>query len=142
MRPGSVTVTVVQEVHMVRAAAVRLVTVLSLGLLMTGSLASAQDAAAPPAEVSAKTWLENHAQIEEYLKTAKVVTMEELKVGVTKPRRAKLAPGGPVDAFAWKVVPPGRPAGFWESYKSEIAAYELDKLLGLNMVPPTVERHV
>ena len=36
----------------------------------------------------------------------------------------------------------GRPAGFWESYKSEIAAYELDKLIGLNMVPPTVERKV
>ena len=68
--------------------------------------------------------------------------MEELQIGVTKPRRAKLAPGGPVDAFAWKVVPPGRPSGFWESYKSEIAAYELDKLLGLDMVPPTVERKV
>jgi hypothetical protein len=128
---------------MVRAAAaVRLVTVLSVGLAITGSPGRAQDAAAPPAEISAKTWLDNRPEIEAYLKTANVVAMEELKVGVTKPRRAKLAPGGPVDAFAWKVVPPGRPAGFWESYKSEIAAYELDKLIGLNMVPPTVERHV
>jgi hypothetical protein len=32
--------------------------------------------------------------------------------------------------------------GFWESYKSEIAAYEMDKLLELHMVPPTVERKV
>jgi hypothetical protein len=32
--------------------------------------------------------------------------------------------------------------GFWDSYKSEIAAYELDKLLGLDMVPPTVQRRV
>ena len=32
--------------------------------------------------------------------------------------------------------------GYWESYKSEIAAYELDKLLGLDMIPPTVERRV
>jgi len=127
---------------MLRVAAVRLVTVLSFGLAITGSRGAAQDAAAPVAEVSAKTWLENRAQIEEYLKTANVVTMEELKVGVTRPRRAKLAPGGPVDGFAWKVVPPGRPAGFWESYKSEIAAYEIDKLIELNMIPPTVERRV
>jgi hypothetical protein len=36
----------------------------------------------------------------------------------------------------------GRRSGFWEAYKSEIAAYELDRLLGLDMVPPTVERRV
>ena len=30
--------------------------------------------------------------------------------------------------------------GYWESYKSEIAAYELDKLLNLDMFPPAVER--
>jgi methionine-rich copper-binding protein CopC len=95
-----------------------------------------------PAEVSAKIWLNNREQIETYLKTAEVVGLEDLQVGVTKPRRAKLAAGGPVEAFAWKVVPPGRPSGYWESYKSEIAAYELDKLLGLDMVPPTVERRV
>ena len=103
--------------------------------------APAQEAA-PAAEVSAKTWLSNRDQIEAYLKTAEVSTMEELKVGVTRPRKATLAPGGPVQAFAWKNVPPGRPSGYWESYKSEIAAYELDKLLGLNMVPPTVERRL
>ena len=31
-------------------------------------------------------------------------------------------------------------AGFQDSYKAEIAAYELDKLLTLDMVPPAVER--
>ena len=64
------------------------------------------------AEVSAKTWLANREQIEAYLKTAEVVALEDLQTGVTKPRRAKLAPGGPVEAFAWKVVPPGRPSGY------------------------------
>ena len=37
---------------------------------------------------------------------------------------------------------PGVQNGYFESYKSEIAAYELDKLLGLNMVPVVVERRV
>jgi hypothetical protein len=37
-------------------------------------------------------------------------------------------------------IRPGRYDGFWESYRSEIAAYKLDRLLELDMVPPTVER--
>jgi hypothetical protein len=104
--------------------------------------ALAQAPATADAPASSKIWLERRAEFEEYLKTAEVVGMEEIKVGVTKPRKASLAPGGLVDAIAWKVVPPGRSTGYWESYKSEIAAYELDKMLGLDMVPPTVEKRV
>ncbi|HXW08348.1 MAG TPA: hypothetical protein VD833_24160, partial [Vicinamibacterales bacterium] len=66
----------------------------------------------------------------------------DLEIGVTRPKRAFLKPGGLCESFAWKPLRPGRYSGYWESYKSEIAAYELDKLLGLNMVPPTVERDV
>lgn len=91
---------------------------------------------------NAKVWLDNPKTFEDYLKSADVVSMEELKTGVTRPRKAKLAPGGPVEAFAWKVIQPGRYEGFWESYKSEIAAYEMDKALDLGMVPPTVEKRV
>ena len=118
-------------------------TLLSLAVVLSvlpgGALVSAQ---APPAAINSKTWLDNPKAVEDYLKSAEVVSMEDLKVGVTRPRKAKLAPGGPVDAFAFKAIQPGRYEGFWESYKSEIAAYELDKLLGLGMVPPTVERRV
>jgi len=116
---------------------------LSIALALTPASALAQAVAAAPGQaVSAKTWLDQREQIESYLKTAEVVGMEELKVGVTRPKRAKLAPGGPVDAIAFKAIQPGRSTGYWESYKSEIAAYELDKVLGLDMVPPTVEKRV
>lgn len=105
---------------------------------------AAQNAGPAPTSTaaSAKTWLEQREQIEEYLVKAEVVKLVDLSVGVTKPKRAELAPGGPIEALAWKPIRPGIYSGFWESYKSEIAAYELDKVLALNMVPPTVERRL
>ena len=63
-------------------------------------------------------------------------------MGVTKPKRAFFEPGGIAGSAAVKHLPMGNRGGFWEAYKSEIAAYELDRLLGLEMVPPTVERRV
>lgn len=95
-----------------------------------------------PASVSSKTWLQNPEAVERYLATADIVELEPIGVGVTNPWRAELAPGGPASRMAWKPVRPGRYQGFWESYTSEIAAYEIDKLLDLDMVPPTVERRV
>ena len=89
---------------------------------------------------SARIWEGHNAEYEEFLRTEPFSRFEEVPVGVTRPKRAYFSPGGLVASVAWKVLPPGRPHGFWESYKSEIAAYELDKLLGMNMVPPTVEK--
>jgi hypothetical protein len=113
-----------------------------LSLLLTVPSLAQPPSGAQPAGVSAKTWMDQRAEIEQYLKSAKIVEMEELKVGVTRPKRVRLAPGGPVEYMAFKNIKPGRKDGYWESYKSEIAAYELDKLLGLDMVPPTVEKRV
>jgi hypothetical protein len=92
--------------------------------------------------VSAKTWEGRAAEIEEYLRTAPIARTEEVPRGVTRPHRAHFAPGGPVDSMVWKALRPGISHGFYESYKSEIAAYEIDKLLALDMVPPKVERDV
>jgi hypothetical protein len=63
-------------------------------------------------------------------------------VGVTKPKRAFFVPGGIAASAVVKHLPMGNRSGFWEAYKSEVAAYELDRLLGLDMVPPTLERRV
>ncbi|HSC26356.1 MAG TPA: hypothetical protein VLD67_03725 [Vicinamibacterales bacterium] len=119
-------------------------TALCLGLPAFWPAPAAQSSGATQAASteSAKTWIERRAEIEEYLKTAKVVKLTDIGVGVTNPKRADLEPGGLVAAMAWKPIRPGIYSGFWESYKSEIAAYELDKLLGLDMIPPTVERRV
>ncbi len=112
-------------------------------LVVSGTIVlTAQVLAQAPAAASAKTWADHTKEIEAYLRSADVVSMEDVSVGVTHPRRAQLAPGGPVSEIAWKALKPGRYQGYWESYKSEIAAYELDKLLALGMVPPTVEKRI
>ncbi len=106
------------------------------------SVLQAQQPAAPPAGACAKSWLGHEAEFEAYLKTATIDRIEDIPLGVTKPQRAFLAPGGPFGSMAWKPLRPGIYDGAWESYKSEIAAYELDKLIELRMTPPAIERQV
>jgi hypothetical protein len=91
---------------------------------------------------AAASWVGQAAQMEAHLKTARIESLEELGTGVTRPKRAHLKPAVPFESLVWKMLPPGRRSGHWESYKSEIAAYELDKLLRMNMVPPAVERSI
>jgi hypothetical protein len=97
---------------------------------------------ATPATACAKIWLGHEAEYEELMRSAKVTRVEELKIGVTRPRCAFVEPGLPFSRMAWKTLKPGTYRGFYESYRSEIAAYELDKLIGLGMIPPSVERHI
>jgi len=103
---------------------------------------AAPDAAAAPAVACSKIWLGREAEFEELLRTAEVTKVERIPIGVTRPRVAFVAPGLPFQRMAWKPLKPGKYQGFYESYESEIAAYEMDKFLGLGMVPPTVERRI
>jgi hypothetical protein len=120
----------------------------ALGLLIAGAPigaaqgppASAAVAAQASTHLCSRTWDGRHAEFEEFLRTAPIERFEDVPVGVTRPKRGYLKGDGLAASIAWKVLPPGRPNGYWESYKSEIAAYELDKFLGLNMVPPVVEK--
>ena len=98
--------------------------------------------AAPDQARRADGWQPRRAEIEQCLPDAKVAKLEEVPIGVTKPSRAILQDSTCARAFAWKPLRPGMYSGYWESYKSEIAAYEVDKLLGLNMVPIAVERKI
>ena len=122
--------------------------VLLFVLVAAVSPAAAQQPAAsssPPAvtaAASSRIWEGRHEEFEAFLREAPFRRFEDVPVGVTRPQRGFFDAGGPVASAAWKLLPPGRPHGYWESYKSEIAAYELDKLLGLGMVPPAVEKRV
>jgi len=78
---------------------------------------------------------------EEFLKSAEVVDKLQMRTreAVTNPWRITLEKDGIKNDALWK-NPEGRLKGFLENWRWEIAAYRLDKYLGLNMVPPTVER--
>ena len=113
-------------------------------LLSTASLPTNANAATAPAELT-------DAEKEEFLRTAKVVKRRKVPVGVTHPERATLSDGRlthdahiqTVDIFkAQYQTTSGFEMNFRDSYKYNIAAYKLDRLLGLNMVPVSVERKV
>jgi hypothetical protein len=86
-----------------------------------------------PAEIAARQ------EIEELLKTAEIVSSADIPEGVTKPTRLYLKKGDVEISGAWK-NPKGMQQGHLEGWQYEIAAYEIDKLLDLNLIPPTVER--
>jgi hypothetical protein len=80
---------------------------------------------------------------ETFLREAEIVdrVQMELEEGVTRPWKLTLRRGEVVRSALWK-DPSGIRGGFWEGWKYEIAAYLLDKLLGVGMVPPTVEKNL
>jgi len=106
------------------------------------ALAVAAAAAAWPAAARAQFTAEEIAMRpaqEEFLRTAEIVRFEEIGEGVTKPYKLFLHKDGVELAAAWK-DPKGIQLGYLEGWQYEIAAYRLDKLIGLNMIPPAVER--
>jgi len=104
---------------------------------------SAQTIAAAPKPVACSlVWRGQEDVIEKFLVEGKVIKLEAVPIGVTKPQCATLEPGGPAARFAWKQLAPGYSKGYMESYKAEIAAYKFDRMLDLHMVPPIVERSI
>jgi hypothetical protein len=77
------------------------------------------------------------ADLEDFLRTAQVVWKEEVGSGSTRPLQIGLADDGRRAKAVFKAIDTdGR------RYVHEVAAYRLDRLLGLGMVPPTVLREI
>jgi len=90
--------------------------------------------------------------VERFLATAEIVDREKVTVGITRPQRLTLTDGELSMDAVWKTVDVFRPRqkmadghvqlGFRDSYRGEVAAYELSEVLGLDIVPPTIEREI
>ncbi|OLC38055.1 MAG: hypothetical protein AUH28_03030 [Acidobacteria bacterium 13_1_40CM_56_16] len=91
-------------------------------------------------------------EIENFLAQAKITRQQSISVGVTLPRKLSLELDGKVQFGAFKTIDEGPvptkqldggvELQFQDSWRTEVAAYELDKLIGLGMVPATIERTV
>lgn len=93
------------------------------------------------------------AAIEAFLLEARVVSLEEIGTGVTKPKKALLELDGEQRPAAFKTVElhvtrqqrfsqDGFKLNFRDDYRYERAAYLLDRHLGLDMVPVAVLREI
>jgi len=83
-------------------------------------------------------------QVLEFLETADITEKEKLGSGTNKKKRKVLLEKNGIEAQAilrtgYEIKDVGA-VGFVDSYLSEVAAYELSRLLGLDNVPPVVRR--
>jgi len=76
-------------------------------------------------------------ELEHFLHEAEVTGRKKIGKGVTNPEKLTLELDGVVRHAIFKKVDKKH-----DNWRFEVAAYELDKLLGLGMVPPTVKRSV
>ena len=115
-------------------------------------LVTAQHAAQP--EPTPAWGLPLHGEeAERFLRTAKIVSSKSFKTkAVTRPKKVELTDGEQNHFALFKTIDESAPVKhlgrgetelqFSDCFEYEIAAYELDKLLGLGIVPPTIRRRI
>lgn len=90
---------------------------------------------------------------ERFLRTARVISIRALKSkAVTRPKKVELSDGSLTWSAVFKTIYEYQPVkrfdngevelNFTDSFEYEIAAYELDKMLNLGIVPPAVRRRI
>jgi len=105
-----------------------------------------------PRRVGARPGRLTDRQIEEILSRGEIVSVEEVGEGVTKPKKVKLRQGEievealfktestPIDAS--RRSQKNRLINLSDRWEHEVAAYRLDRLIGLRLVPVSVEREI
>jgi hypothetical protein len=116
--------------------------------------------AAIPFVAALLTWTGSAAQdtpvyqgeaAEQFLRSARVARVRSVGEGVTAPRRATLERGGITQDAALKDIDFTRPGvtqlddgtvifNMEDNWRFEVAAYRIDRMIGLGLVPATVER--
>lgn len=119
-------------------------------LLLCPLLLCAQEAEAPPALKPAPT-LSDEA-MERFLKTARIVTQKKMSEGTTGATKATLTDDKLthdvqiqcVDVYkpVWKGAEGTVEKNFRDSWKFNVAAFKVGRLIGLNNIPMSVERNV
>lgn len=120
----------------------RVAVALSVSLLFWGGLAAQEAVEVFQGEA-----------VEQFLLKGKVTGLRNIGKGITLPERATLTLDGATHDAAFKTIDEakmgftqmargGGELHFQDSWKTEIPAYEVDKIVGLGMVPATVERSI
>ena len=133
-----------------------LLIILALGLAWPGLEARQATTAAAPQQAATEAPLETWEQYqgaepEQFLLKARIRSMRNLGTGVTLPQKAELELNGVTHSAVWKTIDEkkhgvtqlanGSEINFQDSWQLEIAAYQVDRIIGLKMVPATVERN-
>lgn len=131
---------------------VMLVLVLSAAAWPLAARPAALQSAAEKQVPALETWEQfQGGEAETFLNKARMRTLRDLGTGVTLPQKAELELNGVRRFAVFKTIDirntgitqfaKGAPeANFQDSWQLEIPAYTIDRIIGLRMVPATVER--
>jgi hypothetical protein len=124
--------------------------VLAAGTLLMPAASVAQGPNAPAAAATASTASSMSVdEREEFLAKAKIVNVRSAGKGVTNTKRATLSDGTVTHDASIQTIDEakarfesnlGTELNFKDSWRFNIAAYRIDRLLEINMIPATVER--
>ena len=152
----------VYSAELLLAAAVLSVTIPSIAVAAPLSAISnlLQDSSSPPPTTDFSVWrgpdgkplpFQNDEEIKEFLRTAEVISKERIGEGINNPLKILLEKKGVRMHAILREVKVKKPKvllgvgpriDFRDDNIFECAAYELSRLLGMDNVPPTVQRRI